>query len=171
MKQIININLIDFNQGQLNGLKANPRYINEKKYKQLVKSIKECPEMLEYRGLLVYPYDNGRYIAIGGNMRLRAMSELNIKECHCEVLDSKIKVEQLNEILIKDNLGYGSWDFDLIANEWETNLLSDWGFDLPIKDEVIIEEPVQECKLIIKGNELDALQAELIERGFECKLK
>lgn len=126
----IPINDIEVNTGQIEGLPKNPRFIKDDKFKKLVKSIEENPEMLELRELLVYPF-NGKYVIIGGNMRYRAMKELGYKEVPCKVIPETATVEQLKAYTIKDNNGFGEWDFDLLANEWDFSELEDWGVDLP----------------------------------------
>ena len=127
--QILPLSLIQPNDGQIEGLPANPRQINEQKYELLKKNITDYPELLEYRGLLVYPHD-GKYITIGGNMRLRALSELNYKEAPCAVLPAETTVEQLKAYIILDNDNFGQWDWDMLANEWDTEILSHFGLDI-----------------------------------------
>ena len=127
---------IEPNKGQIEGLPANPRFIRDEKFKKLVKSIEDNPEMTALREVLVYPH-NGKYIIIGGNMRYRAMKELGYKDAICKVLPEDTTPEQLQAYTIKDNAGFGEWDFDLLGNEWDEDLLGDWGVDIP---EVQIEE-------------------------------
>lgn len=177
MKKLIKLEQIELNEGQIEGLKSNPRVIDEKKYRKLVQSIKELPEMLEHRGLLVYPNKN-KYVTIGGNMRLRALEELGYKEVWCEVLDVSTSIEQLNEMIIKDNLSYGFWDWDALANDWDEMQLKDWGMDLPSFDNIEEDEetPLKtiSTKLIVEcvePNKLKDLFEELQKRGFECTLK
>lgn len=133
MKQLLKISDLLFNNGQIDGLPKNPRFIKDDKFKKLVKSIEENPEMLELRELLVYPY-NDKYVVIGGNMRLRALKELGYKEVPCKVIPETASVEQLKAYTIKDNNGFGEWDFDLLANEWDFSELEDWGVDFPNMD-------------------------------------
>ena len=121
---------IEPNKGQIEGLPANPRFIRDEKFKKLVKSIEDNPEMTALREVLVYPH-NGKYIIIGGNMRYRAMKELGYKDAICKVLPEDTTPEQLQAYTIKDNAGFGEWDFDLLGNEWDEDLLGDWGVDIP----------------------------------------
>ena len=118
------------NEGQIEGLPANPRLIKDGRFKKLVKSIKDLPEMTEARDLLVYPH-NGEYIVIGGNMRLRAYQELGWKEVPCCVLPDNMPVDKLREMVIQDNNPFGETDWNMIANEWDVEELKDWGVDLP----------------------------------------
>ena len=93
--------------------------------------------MLALRELLVFPF-NGKYVIIGGNMRFRAMKDLGMASAPCKVLDPSTPVEKLREYTIKDNNAFGQNDWDILANEWETKELQEWGMDVwgdPIKDE------------------------------------
>lgn len=127
--QSINISLLELNKGQLEGLPKNPRWIKDERYDALKKSIQDAPELLEARTLLVYPLDNGHFVVIGGNMRLRACKELGFKELPCYVFKRETPVEKLAEYTIKDNVAFGNIDWELIANEWDTELVQDWGLD------------------------------------------
>ena len=121
---------LELNEGQLKGLGKNPRYIKEGEFEKLKKSISDSPEFLEARPLLAYPLDNGNYIVIAGNMRLRAARELDFKEIPCYIFDKKTPIKKLKEYTIKDNVEFGSTDWDELANgEWETDDLQDWGVD------------------------------------------
>jgi len=104
----------------------NPRLIKDHKFKKLVKSIKEFPEMLEIRPIVV-DKDN---IVLGGNMRLRACQEAGLKEVYI-LKASQLTEKQQRECIIKDNVGFGEWDWDDLANEWDAEELEDWGLDLP----------------------------------------
>lgn len=127
----MNISKIQPNIGQLEGLPANPRIIKDEKYEKLKQSIKDDPEMLELRELLVYPIEEEKYIIIGGNMRYEALKELKIDEIPVKIIPKETPVEKLKAITIKDNISYGQWDFDLIGNEWDMQELNQWGFDMP----------------------------------------
>lgn len=116
--------------GKIKNNPNNPRLIKDDKFKKLVKSIKEFPEMLEIRPIVV-DKDN---IVLGGNMRLRACQEAGLKEVHILQAD-KLTEKQQREFIIKDNVGFGEWDWDDLANEWEVEKLEDWGLDLPIQTE------------------------------------
>ena len=126
--EIIKIRLTDLeqNKGQVAGLPSNPRQWGKGELDNLVKSIKETPELLEARGLIVWPYV-GKYIILGGNMRFSALREMNAVDAPCYVLPEDTPMEKLREIVIKDNGAFGSWDYDMLANEWDDLPLSDWG--------------------------------------------
>lgn len=109
----------------------NPRLIKDEKFKKLVKSIQEFPDMLNKRPLIVFTDVDGKYVVLGGNMRLKALKELNYKEVPIILADEWTE-EQKAEFLIKDNVGFGEWDWDNLANEWESELLNDWGLNVPL---------------------------------------
>ena len=120
---------MDYNKGQLKGLPKNPRFFRDYRYEAMKKSIEESPEMLELRELIVFPYDNGRYIVVCGNLRLRACRELGYTELPCKVLDEKTKPKKLREYATKDNVSYGETDTDVLTNEWDKSELQDWGVE------------------------------------------
>lgn len=104
----------------------NPRIIKDDKFAKLVKSIKELPEMLEIRPIVV----NADMVVLGGNMRLKACKEAGLKEVPIIIADN-LTEEQQREFLIKDNVSGGEWDFEMLANEWDVEQLEDWGLDVP----------------------------------------
>lgn len=114
------------NEGQVEGLPKNPRSWTREGVEQLAKSIKETPELLEARGLIVYPY-GGKYLIIGGNMRYDALRSLKAKDAPCFVLPAEMGVDKLKELVIKDNGAFGAWDYDELANIWDDLALADWG--------------------------------------------
>lgn len=107
----------------------NPRFITDAKFKKLIKSIKEFPEMLETRPLVV----DENFVVLGGNMRLKALKSAGVFEVPIHQVKGWTD-EQKKEFIIKDNLGYGEWDWDIVANEWDTQKLKDWGMDIPVFD-------------------------------------
>ena len=125
------LSVIEPNDGQLEGLPANPRSITKEKLDLLKKNIQEYPEMLSLRGLMVYPLRGGHFIAVGGNMRLRALQSLGYAEAPCIVIPKRTSIEKLKAYSIIDNNGFGKWDWDMLANEWDDNQLTDWGVELP----------------------------------------
>jgi hypothetical protein len=104
----------------------NPRYIKDHKFNKLVMSIKEFPEMLQKRPLVV----DENMIVLGGNMRLKACKEAGLKEISVIIAEGWSD-EQKQQFIIKDNVSYGEWDFDMLANIWDNQSLIDWGLDLP----------------------------------------
>ena len=118
------------NDGQIEGLPKNPRQIRDHRYEKLKKSIEDAPEMLQLRELLVYPH-GGKFVIIGGNMRYRACKEIGYKELPCKVLDAETPVEKLRQYAIKDNENFGEYDWDIVANVWDTAEMEDWGVELP----------------------------------------
>lgn len=115
----------------------NPRILKDDKFAKLVKSIKEFPKMLEIRPIVV----NKDMIVLGGNMRLKACKEAGLKEVPIVLADDLTEDEQ-KQFIIKDNVGFGEWDWEMLANEWEADLLEEWGLDVP--DFSITEEPTAE---------------------------
>jgi len=121
--QLVNIQQIRNNEN-------NPRIIKDYKFKKLVKSIKEFPEMLKLRPIVV----NSDMVVLGGNMRLKACKEAGLKEVWILKAD-ELTEQQQREFIVKDNVGFGEWDWDVLANEWNTQQLGDWGLDLPKWDD------------------------------------
>lgn len=122
----IDTRLLEPNTGQISGLPSNPRQWTKDEMDNLKKSIGETPELLEARGAIVYPKD-GKYIVLGGNMRLEAIKALGWKEMPCIVLPESLPIGKLKEIVIKDNGSFGEWDMDALANAWDDLPLSEWG--------------------------------------------
>lgn len=125
----LKLSALALNSGQVPGLPKNPRFIRDKRFEQLKKSIQDAPEMLDYRRLLVYPF-NETHVIICGNMRFRAAKELGYTELPCVVLPPETPPEKLREYATKDNVSFGENDFEALANEWDANELTDWGVDL-----------------------------------------
>lgn len=112
----------------------NPRLIKDDKFKKLVKSIKDFPEMLELRPIVV----DENNIVLGGNMRLKACKEAGLKEVYIVKAENLTELQK-DEFIVKDNVGFGEWDWDMLANEWDTEKLDEWGLDLPV-DLAVAEE-------------------------------
>lgn len=127
----ISMGSLELNEGQIDGLPSNPRSITESNFNKLKKDIEDYPEMLEMRSLLVYPQGK-KFVIIGGNMRFRAMQELGMETAPCVIIPEGTPVERLKAYTILDNNGFGQWDFDMLANEWDANQLDNWGVDLPV---------------------------------------
>lgn len=127
-KQNIPVALLQCNEGQIEGLPRNPRFIKDERFKALVKSLEDDPEMLDLRELIVYPHGK-HFVVIGGNMRLRAGKELGFELMPCKILPADTPIEKLKAYVIKDNNAFGNDDFDLLANEWDTEFLEECGFD------------------------------------------
>ncbi len=146
----------------LNSIKLNPnnpRLIKDDKFKKLVQSIKDFPEMLDIRPIVV----NQDMIILGGNMRFRACKEAGIKEIPVIITD--LAEDKQREFLIKDNTSGGEWDWDMLANEWDVEELENWGVEIPvfdIKDEGVAEEDDYEIPEIIKT---DIMLGDLFEIG------
>ena len=111
----------------------NPRLIKDDKFKKLVTSLREFPEMMAKRPMVCVTDTDGKLYPLGGNMRLRALQELKYKEIPDTwvMLADEWSEEKRKEFTIKDNIGYGEWDWDMLANEWDVEELADWGLDIP----------------------------------------
>ena len=122
----------------------NPRVIRDAKFKQLVRSIQEFPEMLELRPIVV----NEDMITLGGNMRLRACIEAGLTDVPV-VIAKGLTEEQQQEFIIKDNVGFGEWDWDDLANNWDEANLKLWGLDFPMFNDAEIGDE-QDTQLFVK---------------------
>jgi hypothetical protein len=103
----------------------NPRVIKDEKFNKLVQSIKEFPKMLAIRPIVV----NEDMIVLGGNMRLKACIEAGLKEVPI-IKITDMTIEEQNEFIIKDNVGFGEWNWEILANEWDNLSLNEWGLDV-----------------------------------------
>lgn len=128
--QNIELSKLEINKGQIEGLPKNPRLIKDAKFEKLKKSIEDNPEMLGMREVLVFPHGS-KYVIIGGNMRFQACKELQFETVPCKVLSKDTTAEQLRAITIKDNVGFGEHDWELLANEWDSVELEEWGLEVP----------------------------------------
>ena len=126
----IDIKKIHQNEGQIEGLPANPRKISKEHLHKLVESIKENPEMMGLREILVVedPNKADNYIVIGGNMRLTALNKLDYKTAPVKIIKDAT-IEQLKAYIIKDNVSGGEWDEELLKQDWDIDQLNDWGLD------------------------------------------
>lgn len=129
MTQTIAISLLEYNKGQIEGLPKNPRFFRDSRYEAMKRSIEESPEMLSLRELIVYPMEDGRYVAVCGNLRLRACRELGYKELPCKVLDPSTSPKKLREYATKDNVSFGENDLDAMEHEWDKTELASWGIE------------------------------------------
>ena len=121
---------------KVKGNPSNPRIIKNDKFKKLVKSIQEFPEMLKLRPIVV----DEDMIVLGGNMRLKASKDAGLKEVWIDIAEG-LTEEQKKEFIVKDNVGFGEWEWDMLANEWDSVQLADWGLDVwENQDDAIVEE-------------------------------
>ena len=104
----------------------NPRTINKYKFNKLVDSLKEFPEMLDKRPLVV----DENMVVLGGNMRLKALQKAGLKEIPIDIAKGWSE-KQKKEFIIKDNVSFGDWDWDVLANTWDIDSLENWGLDIP----------------------------------------
>ena len=132
--QLINIQEVRPNEN-------NPRFIKDYKFKKLVKSIKEFPQMLKLRPIVV----NSDMVVLGGNMRLKACKEAGLKEVWVLKADD-LTEQQQREFIVKDNVGFGEWDWDVLANDWNGQQVDDWGLTVvPFEDSIeeVLEKKIE----------------------------
>jgi len=141
----------------------NPRIIKDDKFAKLVKSITDFPQMLEKRPLVCFTDTDGKLVVLGGNMRLKAAKEIGLKELPVIIADDWTE-EQRAEFLIKDNVGFGEWQWDELAADWDAQQLQDWGLDLP-KDFAIDPEAEEDDFEIPDQVETDIVLGDLFEIG------
>src|SRR3990172_8649874 len=128
----------------------NPRLIKDDKFKKLVQSIKDLPQMLDIRPIVV----NYDMVVLGGNMRLKACKEAGLKEVPIIIADN-LTEEQQREFLIKDNSNFGDWDEEYLKTNWDENQLNDWGLDVDFTDNNdITKKEVNELKPYVKTHVL-----------------
>ena len=148
---------------KINAIKTNPknpRLIKDDKFKKLVKSIQEFPQMLELRPIVV----DENNIILGGNMRYKACIEAGLKEIYILKAED-LTEQQKDEFIVKDNVGFGEWDWDILANEWNTDKLQDWGLDLPLDVSVQELEAEEDDYEIPNEINTDIVLGDLFEIG------
>lgn len=136
VKELINLSCLELNEGQIVGIPKNPRYLKSEEHDKLKKSLKSSPELLQYKPLMVYAIEGGKFVVICGNMRLRICQELHNEGVEgfdalpCFILNKDVPIAKIKEYAIKDNVQAGNWDWDELANgDWEVEDLQDWGID------------------------------------------
>ena len=142
----------------------NPRVIKDDKFAKLVESLRSFPQMLEKRPLVCVTDIDGKVFPLGGNMRLKAANELKMKELPVVMADDWTE-EQRQEFIIKDNVGFGEWDWEQLANDWDAEQLSDWGLDIPNFAEEVLEAEEDEFDVPEGGIETDIVLGDLFEIG------
>ena len=138
----------------------NPRFIKDYKFKKLVKSIQDFPEMLKLRPIVV----NKDMVVLGGNMRLKACKEAGLKEVYILKAD-ELTEQQQREFIVKDNVGFGEWDWDILANEWDNTQLKEWGMDVWQPEEEVDYSALEDLDLdeTIEDKEAGVKRAIMIE--------
>ena len=163
---------LDFNTGQIPGLPPNPREWTDLELKRLAKSMKGTPELVEARGCIVVPYE-GRYVVLGGNLRLAAAKFLKWPDIMCAVLPEGTKVAKLKEIVLKDNSSFGSWDLSLLRKDWAEFDFGDWGINVtwdtagPTPDASVNETPQEEIERMRQEFEERMARGEISEEDEE----
>ena len=168
----IELHLLDFNTGQIPGLPANPRAWTDAEIKKLAKSMKNTPELAEARGCIVVPY-KGRYVVLGGNLRLSGAKYLKWRDIMCAVLPEGTKPAKLREVVLKDNSSFGSWDLSMLRAEWSDVDFGDWGINVtwdtagPIPDASVNNTPQEEIERMQKEFEERMARGEISEEDEE----
>ena len=150
----IKVSELALNEGQVEGLPKNPRQWTHEELDRLARSIEETPELFEARPVIAYDWKDGeRMVVLGGNMRLTAARQLGWKDVPCIVFPRGTEQEKLAEIVIKDNGAFGSWDWDALANEWDSLPLNEWGVSMWKMPEESESEP---SNLDLSESEIEA---------------
>ena len=154
----------------------NPRIIKDDKFKKLVKSIKSFPQMLELRPIVI----DENNVVLGGNMRLKACIEAGLTDVPVKQA-ADLTEEQKKEFIVKDNVGYGEWDWEDLAHNWNTDDLIEWGLDIPNFDVIDSEDELKDLSDKLKSEfkievickneeEQEKTYNNLIEENYECRL-
>lgn len=182
-RQQIELSLIDLNTGQLEWLPSNPRQWTKEDLDNTTESIKRDPDFLEDRPLLLTP--NGeRFVVFGGNLRSRACIEAKVQSAPASVYipETEEDFETIKRRAMLDNGSFGSWDYDALANEWDSLPLTDWGvpaWEQPKNDtenkgpKDISDQIVNEFKVevtCVNEAEQERLYNKLIDQGYECRI-
>jgi DNA modification methylase len=139
---------------KVKGNPSNPRIIKNDKFKKLVKSIKEFPEMLKLRPIVV----DEDFMVLGGNMRLKASKEAGLSEVWIDIAEG-LTEEQKKEFIVKDNVGFGEWEWDILANEWDSVQLAEWGLDVWENEDDKVTEG------LIDDDEIPEVKESIVKRG------
>ncbi len=167
-RKIIKISELEANKGQIEGLPKNPRLIKDERFKKLVQSIKDSPEFIELRELIVIEH-NGKFVVIAGNQRLIALKELKIKEAPCKVLNEGTSIEKLKEYTIKDNVSFGEMDWEIVNEDWGMEELDNWGEVVEWKESNKTDNPTSIKKM--KSNMTKSIKIDFNSEDFEDTVK
>ena len=163
--QEIKLSKLSPNKGQIEGVPTNPRRATKEQIEKLKKSIEETPTMLQLREIIAYD-NNGELVIVGGNMRYQALKALGHKTALVKVLPADTPKETINAFIIKDNAQFGEWDIDLLANDWDKDLLEDWGVSIDwggeenttetkeAQEDNFSEEEAQQAPAVVKRGEI-----------------
>lgn len=152
----------------------NPRIIKDDKFKKLVQSLQEFPEMMEKRPMVCVTDVDGSIYPLGGNMRLKALQELKLKDIPSTyvMMADEWTEERRREFVIKDNVGFGEWDWQQLANDWDTEQLQDWGLDVPefateVDYSILDDEDVEDQLADMTNGVKKAIQIEFEAEHYE----
>ena len=160
---------------KIKGNPKNPRIIKNDKFKKLVKSIQEFPEMLEKRPIVV----DEDMMVLGGNMRLKASKEAGLKEVWIDIAEGWTQ-EQKDEFIVKDNVGFGEWEWDMLANDWNSSILAEWGVDVWQNEDDketdfndMSDKITEQYKIgieLLSEREQEQVFNELTKKGYKCRI-
>lgn len=162
----LEISKLKNNTGQIIGVPKNPRIIKDERFEKLKKSIQDDPEMLSLREVIAYD-NNGELVVVAGNMRLKACKELGHKTVPTKVLEKDTTAEKLRAITIKDNIGFGEDDWELLNKEWDKVELEDWGIKILNTDFNDIDSFFEESKEEPKEKKITFVQIAVQRLSYE----
>lgn len=149
----------------------NPRTIKDERFEKLKKSIEDFPDMLNKRPLVCFTDTDGKYVVLGGNMRLKAAKDLGLKELPIILADEWTE-EQKAEFLIKDNVGYGEWEWQQLATDWDNQKLEEWGLEVPefaaeVDYSILDDEDISDQLKEMAGGVKKAIQIEFEPEHYD----
>lgn len=164
------------NEGQIDGVPANPRILRDDKYRALVESLR-ADNLTGINPLKVYAQGD-LFVVLGGNMRLRALQEIGAAECPCIEIPQDTPTEVLRKIVVLDNSTFGEWDWDMLANEWDDAELKEWGLDVPTAKEKEEQPDLSDTinaayKVEVSctcEEDQEKLYNDLTTQGYQCRL-
>lgn len=175
--QVLPLKYLHENKGQIEGVPANPRILKDDKYRSLLESLRK-DDLTGVLPLKIYEH-NGENVVLGGNMRLKALRELrgNDYAVSCVKIPEDTPVEVLRKIVVLDNSTFGEWDFDMLANEWNSDELKAWSVDVPTfeeKEKVDISDELNpdfkvEVTCTCEADQ-ERLYNDLVAQGYTCRL-
>lgn len=172
----LKISQLEPNRGQIDGLPTNPRQIKKERLDLLSENLEQLPEMLQARPLIVFP-NGSKFIVVCGNMRLEGAKLLKWKEIDCAVLPADTDAKKLRQIATLDNVGFGEWEWDILANEWSEVELKEWGVELQNLDysdknkEIDVDDFSEKMTITIEYSSDDyfKVKQELQNRGITAE--
>lgn len=151
--------------GKIKPNPKNPRTIKDEKFMKLVKSIEDFPDMLNKRPLICFTDKDQKLVVLGGNMRLKALQHLKIKKVPVILADEWTE-EQKTEFLIKDNINFGTWEWEELANEWDSERLNEWGLEVPMIEDIDVDQFFKESDRMNEESQSFEIVLEFSEEDY-----